>query len=256
MQKLILALCFVLAIGNAFADDLYRISPFDPIYDTLNQKTLRNFELFPQVEDEDIARYNCGTKSDAEVIARDAVMRNALYVKSFWSSKVEKTIGKHVVKLYGPANVSGKNVYFWIVKGQVNHYHKYWGGKATTPPKEGYTHNYTYIFHIENSKPKEIFYIVENELQKSDSSICHALAAFIDTVHEELTTERYNLALQKELWTHKGKESEGKLQAYKNERLVLRSKTDSTRSLKAADLSLDDQDILRGYLDYLQIPVR
>ncbi|MGL4944149.1 MAG: hypothetical protein ACRC46_13290 [Thermoguttaceae bacterium] len=253
---------FLCAAVTATADDTYRLSPFSPAYDTINQKTLRNFETLPLVTDDEIPKCNAGTKSDAEAFARSYVMKTEIKTTR-WAhdGNATKTQGKHTVELYGPANIEGKRLYFWIVKGMVNHQSQYWISndiKDRTPPKEGFTNLYTVIFYqTPNDKPKTVFYIIHNRDQEATPTICNAVAAIVDPEHKRLTQERHDAALKKDSWNNtNGKPAEGKLEAYKNGKITLRTQAGSTKTIDAAKLTLDDQDILRGYLDQLEIPVK
>lgn len=249
---------FVLAQSAKKTSNDHFIDPFGKIYDSRIAVTIRNYELLPIIDDEEIIKLDVSTKNDALSQAKTLAIPNSY---NFYNGH---TIGNHTTELRGPAKINNKNVYFWIVKGYIKHYLKYEkgpvGNTITTRLKTPITEPYIIVFYYYRDFTKELktavsLLSINNREYQFSSNTHNDVNKFTNSLRETKTKELYEKAISKTTWAYSNREEYGTIAGYKNRRLKINLPEKGTKYLDVSKLSNEDKVILKAYLDYKEIPI-
>lgn len=237
-------------------NDDCRFSPFSKDADLYNGKILQNYMMLPLVEDKDILYLKLGSKDDA-------IARAKSYAVSYQNYENSKTAGEHYAQLRGPIKYNNEMVYFWIVQGKLNHFYTdAYGTRARKEPRppKGYIDNYCYIFRHDNKSATAYtaLYIINNERKQFETTIYKEVNSFANSIRDNKNAELFARATSYKTWTYDKKTFRGRVDSYNNKNGMFKMLFDSgpTKPYHVLKFDIDDQFILRGYLDHLKTPIR
>ena len=214
--------------------------------DTYNGRIIRNFLTLPLVPQNRIAALNVGDPKDIEAKAKDyAISRRPN----------SKTVGIHSVELRGPFhNDSGAVQYFWIVQGQVNYFNRTANGRDN--PANSITEPYCFIGWTRRGEPS---FLAQNVMIIGQTRI-HLNEGLYNKVNIFANRQRetlYEKARAKEEWIFNNRPIHGIIESYnpRTRRIRMSDRAGRRTEYLVTNFSRDDQELIRAYLDHLNIPV-
>jgi hypothetical protein len=224
--------------------------PFSPEADSYSNSVKATFENLPIIADPTKHKIE-GTKKIVEAQAQKKLTGkiHAELRRKYDNSKI---IGTTKANLQGPITIDNKKIYFWIISGNVQYFYTY----GSHPPKQ---HNETffYVIHFENNNWKEDCLIVGKNIFVLNSKIQNAAALISEPLQNQKNETLYNNAIKKEKWTFNNREIKGKIVDYKNGKTyILYPNNKIPFQLDVTKFSPDDQILIHGYINHLNIPIR
>ncbi|MDR2755583.1 MAG: hypothetical protein LBC20_07735 [Planctomycetaceae bacterium] len=235
---------------TTLADTKKGISPFSPEADSYTTSVQTIFENLPLVTDPTKHKIE-GTKKIVEAQTQKKLtgkIHSELFIK-FDNCKIIGTIN---INTHGPITVNNKTIYFWIVSGEIQYFVIHYAN-----PPEQRNEKFFYVLHFENDNWKEDCLIIGEKIITLNANIQNAAALVAEPLQKKEIETLYKKSIEKEKWNFNNREVQGKLIGYKNEKaLIQQDENKRPFQMDVTKFSLDDQELIRAYIDHLNIPVR
>jgi hypothetical protein len=225
-------------------------SPFSPEADSYIASIRNNFENLPTVTEPN--KHNIeGTEKIVEAQTQKK-LTGKIYHDPLYKYDNCKITGKLNIKINGPAIVNNKKIHFWIITGNVQYYIIEYYSKKSEQRNE----KFFYVLHFENNNWKEDCLIIGEKIYLSDDKIQNAVALVSEPLLKKKIETLYKNSIEKDKWDFNKKEIQGKLTGYKNGKASIQNGNKRPFQMDVTKFSLEDQKLIRAYIDYLNIPVR
>jgi hypothetical protein len=110
--------------------------------------------------------------------------------------------------------------------------------------------------HFENNNWKEDCLIIGEKIYLSDEKIQNAVALVSEPLLKKKIETLYKKSIEKEKWDFNNRKIQGKLVGYKNVKVNIQEGNKRPFQMDVTKFSLEDQKLIRAYVDHLNIPVR
>jgi hypothetical protein len=225
-------------------------SPFSPEADSYIASIRNNFENLPTVTEP--TKHNIeGTEKIVEAQTQKK-LSGKIYSSFTYKYDNCKITGKPNINIKGPAIINNKKIYFWIITGDVQYY--YIIGSKPNPEKRN--ENFFFVLHFENNNWKEDYLIIGKNIYLSNNTILNAVALVSEPLLKKNIETLYKNSIEKDKWDFNKREIQGKLIGYKNGKASIQNENKRPFQMDVTKFSLEDQKLIRAYIDYLNIPVR
>jgi hypothetical protein len=246
---------------STLAQENEKNSPFLPDAESYENIIKNNYENLPNVTNiSDID----GTENIAEAQAQKKLTgkirpHNTTSNYEYTESKI---IGKPNITAKGPitdtiiktsiVNVN-KKLYFWIITGNIQYHQR----KLFTKNIEKRNDKFFYVIHFENNHWKEDFLLIGNIVFYNNNTIQNIVSKTSEPLIKQKNKKLYDTAIKKEKWTFNNRELIGKLIDYKNGKVHIQGeKSKIPFKMDVTKFSIEDQILIRGFIDHLDIPAR
>jgi hypothetical protein len=244
---------------STLAQESYKNSPFSPDAESYLNIIKNNFESLPNVTD--LSKIE-GTEKTAEAQTQKR-LTGKIYRPYFTGNRYNegKIIGKLNITAKGPATDAiietsiikyNKKYYFWIITGEVQYYQR----KPFTNKNEKYNEKFFYVIHFENNRWQDDCLFISNEKFDIDDKIQNIVSKTVEPLLKQKNKNLYEIAIKKEKWTFNNRETKGKLVNYENGKVHILGNIKKPFEMDVTKFSIDDQIIIKGYIDHLGIPTR
>jgi hypothetical protein len=248
-----LILLIILHYSTVSAETNFQNSPFSPEADSYIASIKNNFENLPTITEP--TKHNIeGTEKIAETQTQKK-LTGEIYHVMFDKYDNSKIIGKPNIIIKGPVINNNKKIYFWIITGNIQFYLINRLYKTSEKRNE----KFFYVIHFDKyyNKWKEDYLIVGEKVFTIDAEIQNAVAIVSEPLLKQKNETLHNTAIKKEKWTFNNREIQGKLINYNNGKVhIIQNGNKKPFQMDVTKFSLDDQTLIRGYIDHLGIPVR
>jgi uncharacterized protein YxeA len=220
--------------------------PFSPEADSYSNSVKATFENLPIITDPDITKNNViGNEETIKTIINKKLSGNQYFHTHYYDIKI---IDKEHIETRGPIEIYKNKFYIWTVKGHIQHFRN---KKKIEEPFFFATH------YDHNTKSWNTDYFCIGTYDIELNTVTQNAAALISEPLRKKNIEiLYNKSIKKEKWTFNNREIQGKLIDYKNGKVSIQDGNKRPFQMDVTKFSLDDQILIRGYIDHLGIPVR
>jgi hypothetical protein len=248
-----LILSILLHYSTVSADTNFQINPFSPEADSYIVSIKNNFENLPTITEP--TKHNIeGTEKIAETQTQKR-LTGEIYHVMFDKYDHSTIIGKPNITIKGPVINNNNKIYFWIITGNIQFYFINRLYKTSEKRNE----KFFYVIHFDKyyNKWKEDYLIVGKNVFTIDDQIQNTVAIVSEPLLKQKNKTLHNTAINREKWTVNNREIQGKLISYNNGKVhILQNGYKKPLQINVTKFSLDDQILIRGYIDHLGIPVR
>lgn len=231
----------------------FRMSPFQKFADTYDGKIITNYRELPLVSDtKKINALNVGTTENALLLAKNKI--NSILSECNPTHK-----GTQSIELHGPITIDRKSTYFWIVQGKVNSYWNgrigwaYHGSRDSKAPKNGRNNEFCCIFTYTNTKADFEYILIDDQIFSNVGYNYESILKYAETNRATNAKRLHDEALARTEWTVNGKPISGKIEEYTSRNGFVKI---GTKTFNVLFFAPDDQDLIKGYIDHKNIPVR
>jgi hypothetical protein len=233
---------------SALADTkINNTSPFSPKADSYTASIQSIFENLPLITDPNIIKNNVIGNNDIikTIINKELSGTKWFNHEIYYDIKI---IDKEHIETRGPIKTYNDNFYIWTIKGYIQHFRK---NKKVEEPFFFTTH------YNNNSKTwdTDYFYIGTHDI-KLNTTTLNAAVLISEPLRKNKIETLYKKSIEKEKWNFNNRDIRGKLIGYKNGKVSIQDGTTRPFQMDVTKFSLEDQKLIRAYIDHLNIPVR
>jgi hypothetical protein len=228
------------------------ISPFSPEADSYVASIRNNFENLPTITEP--TKHNI--ESTEKIVEAQTQKKLTGTIKpsfiSFDDYKNCKIMGTINIKTLGPIIINNKKTYLWLITGKVQYYFV----KSFTNKTELRNEKFFFVLHFDNNNWKEDCLIIGETIFKNDATLQNAVALVSEPLRKNNIETLYKNSIEKDKWDFNKREIQGKLTGYKNGKASIQDGNKRPFQMDVTKFSLEDQKLIRAYIDHLNIPVR
>jgi hypothetical protein len=240
---IILILGSFIVVNNTLGQN---ISPFSPETETLTFKIKSIFESLP------LATPSNKIEGTVEII--ETIVQNELSKPlGIYKFKEGQIVGKINTEVRGPIKLSFGETYIWIAKGNIRLYQIITNKKTDT--------QFFYATHYEKTLLNNLTWttdciIANNEIFTQNNTIQNIVSKTTEPLRLKKIEDQYHEALNKKEWNFNNRTINGKITGYKNGKVHIQQDDKRPFQMDVTKFSLDNQHIIKSYIDYLGIPTR
>jgi hypothetical protein len=223
------------------------ISPFSPEADSYNASVQSIFENLPLITDPNIIKNNVTGNNDTikTIINKELSGTKWFNHEIYYNIKI---IDKEHIETKGPIKTYNDNFYIWTIKGYIQHFRK---NKKIEEPFFFTTH------YNNNSKTWDTdYFCIGTRDIKLNTTTLNAAALISEPLRKNNIETLYKKSIEKDKWDFNKREIQGKLTGYKNGKASIQDGNKRPFQMDVTKFSLEDQKLIRAYIDHLNIPVR
>lgn len=250
-KSLHIIVAFVLLCSQVVAatkDSPDRISPFSLEADSYAASVRSVFLHLPLITDPETIK----TKTNAtETTVKTELNKLLTGGFRYGMYKNVQMIGAVKIETRGPVKLYNKETYLWIAEGRVQYFY-YTNNKRVEKAFFFVGHfNTVYTTGWQND-----WLLFGDEKMRSDDTLLKEAALVSDPLRRVKMEKMHKEALEKEEWFFNNRTVHGKLTGYRHGKVSIEGNSKRFPSLDVMKFSLDDQELIRAYIDYEGIPVR
>jgi hypothetical protein len=222
------------------------ISPFSPETDTYTVSVQSIFENLPLITDPNIIKNSVTGNNDIiKTIINKKLSGTQYFHKYYYNIKI---IDKEYIETRGPIKTYNDKFYIWTIKGYIQHFYK---NKKIEEP-------FFFATHYDNNSKTwntDYFCIGTYDIELNTTTQ-NAAALIAEPLRKKKIEILYKKSIEKEKWDFNNREIQGKLTGYKNGKVSIQEGNKRPFQMDVTKFSLEDQKLIRAYIEHLNIPVR
>ncbi len=249
-QFLFVAILFAVAQIAFAAEKSNRISPFSPDADSYAASVRSVFVNLPLVTDPSIIKSKVG---GTEAMAKAELNRNFSGDLKYGAYKSIQIVGETNLEIRGPIDLNRNPTYLWIFTGRVQYFYYLKKNDKIEEP-------FFFVTHLETRYQErwetDCKLIGDESMIIGTDTAKNAAAVVSEPLRRKNLKTKHDEAIAKDEWEFSNRKVKGKLIGYKHGKVSIQDGSRAPFSLDVMKFSLDDQELIRAYIDHLGIPVR
>jgi len=226
--------------------------PFSPFADSYQYSVQRLYESLPIVND---TKNIPGTTALVNAELQNTLSGTIKWHEpnnpeiQYWRGTNLLPIGKHKIKV---RNLK-KDYYFWCIYGKVQLFAQQDQAFISDPktPKSKIIRNYFLVLHFKkgNAKAYVDYFTIGDVIIANNTKTLDDISKEATALLAEANKKAYEKVKAKSEWTINGKTETGNFESYRRGTVTLK-KNDAKTSFRITQFSLNDQLLIRGYIDH------